>query len=100
MSPIERSDLLNLYAEIDAEIAAESPRCDASGRCCRFSEYGHTLFLSAVEGELLFEREPEIGGGECPYQINQLCTARERRPLGCRTYFCDPKYAHRMPEIS
>jgi len=25
----------------------------------------------------------------CPYQINNLCTAREARPLGCRIYFCD-----------
>ena len=100
MSPNERIDLLHLYAELDAEIADEKPRCDASGRCCRFSEYGHTLFLSAIEAELLFEREPESVGGECPFQINGLCTARDRRPLGCRTYFCDQKYAERMPEIS
>ena len=28
----------------------------------------------------------------CPFQINGLCTARERRPLGCRVYYCDPSY--------
>lgn len=26
----------------------------------------------------------------CPYQVGGLCTARERRPLGCRVFFCDP----------
>ncbi len=26
----------------------------------------------------------------CPYQEGNLCTAREARPLGCRTHFCDP----------
>jgi hypothetical protein len=101
MSPTERTDLLDLYRSVDAEIAGENPKCDVSGRCCRFTEYGHTLFLSAIEAELLFEREPEAkSGAECPYQINGLCTARERRPLGCRTYFCDPNFAARMPEIA
>ena len=96
----QRADLLVLYGEVDAQIASENPRCDVSGRCCRFSEYGHTLFLSAVEAELLFERAPASGGGECPYQIAGRCTAREHRPLGCRIYFCDPNYADRMAEIS
>jgi len=100
MYAIQRADLLALYSEVDAEIAAESPRCDVSGRCCHFSEYGHTLFLSAVEAELLFEEAAQPGGAECPYQIAGRCTARERRPLGCRVYFCDPAYVERMPEIS
>lgn len=101
MSPTERTDLLVLYRSVDAEIAGENPKCDVSGRCCRFTEYGHTLFLSSVEAELLFERAPESKtDAECPYQIDRLCTARDRRPLGCRTYFCDPKFAARMPEIT
>jgi hypothetical protein len=98
----QRADLLALYKEVDAEIAAENPRCDLSGRCCRFTEYGHTLFLSAAEAEPLFSVEPEASDdrGECPYQIAGRCTARDRRPLGCRIYFCDPRYADRMIEIS
>src|SRR5262249_59389769 len=28
----------------------------------------------------------------CPFQKDNLCTAREPRPLGCRIYFCDPSY--------
>lgn len=31
----------------------------------------------------------EIAPG-CPWQVNELCTARTGRPLGCRVYFCDP----------
>jgi len=100
LSETERADLHALYAAVDAEIGAENPRCDVSGRCCRFNEYGHTLFLSAAEAELLFAVAPAAGGAECPYQIAGRCTARERRPLGCRIYFCDPNYAARMIEIS
>ena len=36
----------------------------------------------------------------CPFQVNNLCTARETRPLGCRIYFCDPAYQGRMAEIT
>lgn len=104
MEPNERSSLLNLYQDLDAEIQAASPRCDASGRCCRFTEYGHTLFLSELEAELLLE--PGIPPGKsvdrhtCPYQRNNLCMARDRRPLGCRVYFCDPRFADRQVELS
>jgi hypothetical protein len=98
----QQTELLALYDQVDAEIAVENPRCDVSGRCCRFSEYGHTLFLSAAEAELLFSiaAQPTEPKAECPYQIVGRCTARERRPLGCRIYFCDPRYADRMIEIS
>jgi hypothetical protein len=32
--------------------------------------------------------------------VQGLCTARERRPLGCRVYFCDPKFVDAGPAIS
>src|SRR4030095_9485295 len=88
----------------DAAVAAAGPRCDASGRCCRFTEYGHTLFISAFEAELLLTGAPLYEGplsrDGCPYQVNGLCTAREHRPLGCRIYFCDPSFQDRMMEIT
>lgn len=91
-----REELQETYAAADAAVAAAGPRCDASGRCCRFREYGHTLFLSQQEADYLFESEPPSPGpftdAGCPYQVEGLCTARERRPLGCRLYFCDPSY--------
>jgi hypothetical protein len=100
-----RREVLAVYAAADAAVAAAGPRCDASGRCCRFTEYGHTLFISAFEAELLLAGAPLYQEGPfsrdgCPYQVNGLCTAREHRPLGCRIYFCDPSFQDRMMEIT
>ena len=89
--------LLALYEDLDGDVAQAAPVCELSGRCCRFKEYGHTLFISRPEAELLLQQGlPEnavVNDAGCPYQINGLCSARERRPLGCRVYYCDPKYA-------
>ncbi len=88
--------ILALYAEVDAEIARIGPKCDASGRCCRFKEYGHTLFISQLEAAVLLESAPPfeqpVSDESCPFQKEDLCTARQPRPLGCRIYFCDPSY--------
>jgi Fe-S-cluster containining protein len=101
-----REALQALYAELDAEIARLGPACALSGRCCRFEEYGHTLFLSAPEAALLVAEAPAPSrpldeGATCPWQDAEgRCTARAARPLGCRVYFCDPSYQPRAPELS
>lgn len=99
-----RRAVLAVYAKADEAVAAAGPRCEASGRCCRFAEYGHTLFLSHFEAELLLESAPPytppVGREGCPFQVNNLCTARESRPLGCRIYFCDPSYTEIGNRIS
>jgi hypothetical protein len=91
-----RRQVLELYAEADREVAAAGPICVASGRCCRFKEYGHVLFLSNLEAGLLLDGAPAyempVSSDFCPFQQGTLCTAREPRPLGCRVYFCDPAY--------
>ena len=96
MTPELRRRVLALYAEVDAAVAAVGPKCDASGRCCRFKEYGHTLFVSNLEAEVLIDAAPSyvqpVTEDYCPFQDGNLCTAREPRPLGCRVYFCDPTY--------
>jgi Fe-S-cluster containining protein len=94
--------VLDLYREADREVSAAGPICVASGRCCRFKEYGHVLFLSNLEADLLLGSLPaedrpmpgpeHLSGELCPYQKENLCTAREPRPLGCRIYYCDPAY--------
>jgi Fe-S-cluster containining protein len=98
-----RSRVLAVYAVADAAVAEAGPRCEASGRCCRFTEYGHTLFLSQLEAEILLEAAPPydqpVTRDGCPFQVNNLCTARDPRPIGCRVYFCDPAYQDRMSEI-
>ncbi len=35
------------------------PICQLSGRCCRFQEYGHTLFVSSLEVQFLLDHAPE-----------------------------------------
>lgn len=96
MTPELRAAVLDVYAAADAAVAAAGPRCDSSGRCCRFAEYGHTLFISHFEAELLLEAAPPyqrpVSRDGCPFQVDNLCTARDARPLGCRIYFCDPAY--------
>jgi hypothetical protein len=91
-----RRQVLDLYQEVDREVAAAGPVCVASGRCCRFKEYGHTLFLSNLEAEVLLDAAPPhegpITADFCPYQKENLCTARAPRPLGCRIYHCDPAF--------
>lgn len=99
-----RELVLEVYAWADAAVAAARPRCEASGKCCRFREYGHTLFISQFEAELLLETAPPytqpVSADGCPFQVEGLCTARAERPLGCRIYFCDPAFAERMIEIT
>ncbi|WP_199756909.1 hypothetical protein [Tautonia sociabilis] len=101
-----RDPLSRLYQELDARIAEAGPVCLVSGRCCRFREYGHTLFLSAAEAALLVAdapppaRDPD-GGDLCPWQDDAgRCTARGARPLGCRVYFCDPNYDGRAEPLT
>lgn len=100
-----RQAVLQLYREADADVAAAGPVCLASGRCCRFKEYGHTLFLSQLEAEVLLADAPEydpasVTADFCPFQQGNLCTAREPRPLGCRVYYCDPNYQDTMAHIN
>jgi len=91
-----RRTVLELYREVDQAVSAAGPICLASGRCCRFKEYGHTLFLSNLEADVLLADAPPyqipVTSDFCPFQKENLCTARDPRPLGCRIYYCDPQY--------
>ena len=104
MSDELRRRVLELYREADREVAAAGPVCVASGRCCRFKEHGHVLFLSNLEADLLLHGAPPYEGPVtpdfCPFQQGNLCTAREPRPLGCRVYYCDPNYQDEGARIS
>jgi len=101
-----RDKLTALYRELDEAVAMMGPVCQLSGRCCRFKDYGHTLFLSAPEAQLLVADAPQPPGqldnGEsCPWQdARGRCTARDARPLGCRVFFCDPSFETVAPELS
>ena len=104
MTDLVRQKILEVYDKADRAVTAAGPRCEASGKCCRFKEYGHTLFISHFEAEILLESAPAytlpVSPDGCPFQVEGLCTARSSRPLGCRIYFCDPAYETRMAEIT
>src|SRR5438045_9209147 len=89
-----RRRVLELYRAADAAVAAAGPVCIASGRCCRFKEHGHVLFISNLEAEVLLADAPAyaapVSSDFCPFQQDKLCTARAPRPLGCRIYHCAP----------
>src|SRR5207244_10175252 len=100
-----RRQMLELYREVDRAVAAAGPVCVASGRCCRFKEYGHVLFISNLEAEVLLGAAPPYDPASvtpdfCPFQQGNLCTAREPRPLGCRVYYCDPNYQDTASQIT
>jgi Fe-S-cluster containining protein len=101
----QRRVVLELYREVDRAVAEAGPVCLASGRCCRFKEWGHVLFLSNLEADVLLDGAPgydpdAVTPDFCPFQKENLCTAREHRPLGCRIYYCDPTYQVRAAEIT
>lgn len=105
MNGIEvRSLVLELYRDVDRDVQAAGPVCVASGRCCRFKEYGHVLYLSNLEAEVLLADAPPyeapVSPDFCPFQKGNLCTAREPRPLGCRVYYCDPNYQETGNQIT
>jgi hypothetical protein len=100
-----RDELRAIYEQLDVEVSQLGPTCLLSGRCCRFRDHGHTLFVSTLEIQFLLSEAPEpqqpLDRGEtCPWQ-DPLghCTARDARPLGCRVYYCDPTY-DAAPELS
>ena len=83
-----------LYAALDTRIAARQPRCTNRGLCCRFTTFGHKLFVTPVELAYFIAkttRRPsaEADPGSCPYQADGRCPAREARPTGCRVFFCE-----------
>src|SRR6266446_411231 len=104
MSEKTHRQVLELYREVDQAVAAAGPVCIASGRCCRFKEYGHVLFLTNLEAEVLLQAAPPyqapVASEFCPFQKDNLCTAREPRPLGCRIYYCDPSYQETAGRIT
>jgi Fe-S-cluster containining protein len=83
-----------VYEQLQDEIDLRRPRCDSSGRCCRFEEYGHRLFVTTMELAAFIAEAPldiagTSDGAGCPFQSNRLCDVHRIRPFGCRVFFCD-----------
>ncbi|MEM1210954.1 MAG: hypothetical protein AAGI68_01520 [Planctomycetota bacterium] len=97
--------LQSLYADTDAAIAERGPTCWQSGKCCNFVDFGHLLYVTALEAcwfthhappppqtkPLSPTELPQFFASQqpaCPYQVNKACTTHTIRPLGCRIFFC------------
>jgi len=91
-----------IYHELQTRIDARKPLCVASGKCCKFEEFGHRLFITTLElAKFLYDWETgdwpdgamealrRWDGGGCPFQIEKLCGVHLVRPFGCRIFFCD-----------
>ena len=87
------AELAGLYREVDAEIQRAGHTCFGGGTCCKFAVISHHLFLSTGELAFLTQQAAPAAPGplRCPYQLGPRCTARARRPLGCRVFFCRPE---------
>jgi Fe-S-cluster containining protein len=97
-------DLDLLLEELDYEVKDLGARCWLSGDCCDFDAAGHRLYTSEIEARR-FAKGVDLAGWDpasrlCPAWKDRRCTAREHRPLACRTYFCDPKFAERTRELT
>ena len=99
--PDVREAVGGLYARVQAEIDARRPACAVSGRCCRFEDYGHRLFVTTMELAAFVHHLHEAraagrvrdvaawDGTGCPFQVSRLCGVHPLRPFGCRMFFCD-----------
>lgn len=100
-----QDDMRALYDDVDRQIAAHQPNCRNRGQCCNFQAYGHRLYVSTVELSHFVSnhadswRGSNATAGQCPYQVDGKCTARESRPLGCRIFFCESETAAWPNEI-
>ncbi|MGQ9651977.1 MAG: hypothetical protein ACUVXJ_17885 [Phycisphaerae bacterium] len=97
------TSMREFYAEVDREITAHDPTCWNKGECCRFGQFGHRLYVTSLElahylatGDL----PPPVTSDACPHSFGGRCHARERRPLGCRVFYCDPNTQHWQGPLS
>jgi Fe-S-cluster containining protein len=100
----ELHDRVNeIYQDLASQIAARRPLCSMSGRCCRFEDFGHRLFVTTAELATFLHGFQQTNrpsalevaitqwdGTGCPFQLAKLCGVHPLRPFGCRIYFCDP----------
>jgi len=86
-----REAVLRVYRELQEQIDLRKPKCSMSGRCCRFDEFGHRLYVTTMEFALFFALvgDRERSTAACPFQVEGRCSVHSARPFGCRVFFCD-----------
>ena len=85
--------LARIYADADAFARQREATCRQCAKCCRFKQFGHALFVSALEGVWMLLCSGGVPASAaqntCPFLDGDRCTARVGRALACRTYLCD-----------
>ena len=105
MPPLKQlfTDLEALYQRVDKEISLLGAQCSQDGECCQFDRSDLSLFLTELEASYLVHQEGSppkpLKEERCPYQDGSNCRARAGRPLGCRTYFCDPSLSRAISAL-
>jgi Fe-S-cluster containining protein len=102
LRPDVRNAIDEIYRDLAVEIEKRRPICIVSGRCCRFDEFGHRLYVTTAELAVFwsdFERLEKSAalresiakwdGKGCPFQVAKMCGVHALRPFGCRVFFCD-----------
>jgi len=113
--PEVRAAVEAVYAGVSEAVARRQPRCEASGRCCRFESYGHRLYVTTLELAVFADAISSAAGPEeavkspegprvrlpvrdvrgtedgCRFQVDGLCSVHANRPFGCRMFYCDPE---------
>lgn len=98
-----------LHHQVERAVAEIGPRCEMSGRCCRFEEYGHRLFVTTAEVAVFASsivatapartHSASPDGVGCRFQVNGMCTAHQIRPIGCRLFFCDSRHEESLQSL-
>lgn len=94
------AEIRAVHAACAAQVAQERPLCIASGQCCRFEAYGHRLHVTGLEAAwslrqlgaapAMADLRAAVQRGDCPFLHGSQCGAHAARPVGCRTFYCDP----------
>ncbi len=96
-------ELDEIYKELEEDLSRLAPECKACGRCCHFESFGHVLYASNLEVDyLLLKAGPpkkSIAKEVCPYLVDNLCTVRRHRTLGCRVFFCQKDWQDTSQEL-
>ncbi len=97
------SKIIEIYKRLEAELASINPGCNACGTCCNFEEFDHVLYASTIETDYIrenvdvpsFDSEKNV----CPFLVDNQCSIRDHRALGCRVFFCNPHFKETLQKI-
>jgi Fe-S-cluster containining protein len=99
----DNQDIVEVYNKLDLELARINPGCDTCGTCCHFDTFGHELYASFIEVDYILKNVevPSFNSEQriCPFLVEEKCSIRKYRTLGCRVFFCNPDYKDTSQEI-